>query len=112
MKASATVKFGRDGKKVYFIGDREVSKKEFDKAFPDKEIGVPLDAHLPACWPMRSEALACHPEQAGEMTERNRKAGIAARYEKDGTCVIDSRKDRAKLNRLEGFHDKKGGYSD
>lgn len=112
MKPSATVKFGRDGKKVYFLGDREVSKKAYDAAFPDKEIGEPLAAHLPACWPMRSEALACHPEQAGEMNDRNRKAGIAATYDGDGICVIASRKDRAKLNKLEGFHDKQGGYSD
>lgn len=112
MKASATVKFGRDGKKLYFLGTSEVTKKEFDAAFPDKEIGVPLDAHLPGCWPMRSEALACDPTQAQEMNERNRKHGIAARYERDGTCVIDSRKDRAKLNKLEGFFDKGGGYGD
>lgn len=100
------------GKMVFLIGDREVTREEFDRGMPDKEVAVPLEAHLPSCWPMRSEALACHPDQVQEMNERNAKHGIGTRYEADGTAVIPDRGDRKRLLRLEGYHDKGGGYGD
>jgi hypothetical protein len=61
---------------------------------------------------LRSDALGVHPKQVEEANERNRQHGIGTRYEPDGTAVIPDRADRRRLNRLEGFHDKRGGYSD
>jgi hypothetical protein len=68
--------------------------------------------HLPSNWPLRSKALAVHKTQVVEANERNRRHGIAARYEADGTCVIPDRGDRARLLRLEKAHDNSGGYGD
>lgn len=94
----------------YFLDGQEVTEAEFRQGFPNKD-GVP-GGHPPKCWPMRSEALACHPDQVSEMNQRNSDKGIGARYEGDGTCVIPSRADRKKLLKLERFHDKRGGYGD
>lgn len=68
--------------------------------------------HPPGCWPMVSEALACHPSQAEAMNARNAKHGIGTRYDGKGFAHIPDRKDRAKLLKAEGFHDNHGGYGD
>lgn len=106
-----SITFDRQGNPTYMVNGVPVSKDEFD--MPDKPIGVPLAGHLPGCWPMVSEALAVHPDQVGEANARNKKHGVAARYE-DGTgmCQIPDRNDRAKLLKLEGYHDKSAGYGD
>lgn len=98
----------------YYLGDKEVTKEEFDAAVPSKldlsEQAAP-DGHRPNCWPMVSEALAVHPSQVDEANERARKAGIGVKYQKGtGLCQIDSAREKAKLVKLEGFFDKQAGY--
>lgn len=108
-----SVKVDRLGKATYFVNGGPVTKAEYDGLLPDKPIAVPLAAHTPGCWPMTSEALAVHPDQVKEANLRNKKAGVAARYEEGtGACVIPDRKDRQKLLKLEGYHDKSAGYGD
>lgn len=107
------------GKEYYIEGRGQVSREEFDRLVPSREEAgemaqggqPPFCAH-PTCWPMRSEALAVHPSQVEEANERNRRHGIATRYEPDGTAVIPTRGDRKRLLRLEGFVDRNGGYGD
>lgn len=94
----------------YFLDGKEVTEKEFRQGFPDKQ-GVP-GGHPPSCWPMTSEALACHESQVAEMNARNEAAGVSTRYKADGTAVIPDRSDRRKLLKLEGYHDRDGGYGD
>ena len=66
-----------------------------------------------AGWPMKSDALAVHPDQIPEAMERNKKHGIeGVSYLKDGRAVLDSRKARQRLMALEGVHDNNGGYGD
>lgn len=94
----------------YYLGEAEVTKAEFDAAFPPKEVGE-CDGHRPKCWPMVSEALAVHPDQVDQANERAKKAGIAARYQKGtGLCQIDSDGDKVRLVKLEGFVNKQAGY--
>jgi hypothetical protein len=96
----------------YYLGDKEVVKEEFDSAFPPKEIG-PTRGQAASCWPMNSEALACHPEQIQEAMERNKRHGITGvSYGKDGTAILSDRGARRDLMALEGVHDKHGGYGD
>lgn len=95
----------------YYVNGAEVSKAEFDRLLPDGECGTGA-AHQPACWPMESQALAVHPKQVEAANERAKRHGIDVRYEKNGTAVIGSRHARKRLLRLEGFHDKAGGYGD
>ena len=79
----------------------------------DLEAGYMGRSNTPECWPMKSEALACHPRQVEAIMARNKKHGITGvHYEKDGTCVISDRKARKELLALEGLHDNHGGYGD
>lgn len=107
---TGTIKWDADEVAHYFLGDREVTESEFRGDFPDKD-GVP-GGHPPSCWPMKSEALACDPTQVAEMNARNAASGVGATYRDDGMCVIQSRRERKRLLKLEGFHDKSGGYGD
>ncbi len=59
-----------------------------------------------AGWPMRSLALAVHPSQAAEATERNRRAGVNVTYDRLGRAVIPDAATRKKLMRLEGVFDR------
>lgn len=94
----------------YFINDVEVSKEDYDKAFPDKEPGVP-DGHRPNLYPYVSDAFAVHPSQVEEANERARKCGIGVKYQKGtGLAEIASDGDKVKLAKLEGFANKQGGY--
>ncbi len=106
------IKYAASGKREFFIDGKPVTEKAFDAAFPAKEIGCTLDAHLPACWPMLSEAMAVHPSQVEEATARNRKHGVNVTYTPSGEAILPDRNERRKLMRLEGFHDKSGGYGD
>lgn len=105
------VRYAADGTRRYYIGEREVTKEEFDLALPAKPIGVPMVAS-PKCWPMVSEALAVHPDQVEEANARNKLHGITATYDADGFCHIPDRAERRRLCRLEGYHDRDGGYGD
>jgi len=59
--------------------------------------------------PLRSQAMACHPEQVDEF---NKEAARGVRYLVDGTCEISSRRARNEELKLRGFVDKDGGYGD
>lgn len=63
-------------------------------------------------WPMKSEALAVHASQVEQANDRNKRHGIAARYDKQGFCHIPDRADRKRLLKVEGFRDNSGGYGD
>lgn len=108
---SGRIVFGRTGTR-YYIGEREVEKAEFDQRFPSKGIEAPMAANASIWNGFQSEALACDPSQVAEMNERNRVNGVGARYDKDGIAHIPDRADRRRLLKLEGYHDKAGGYSD
>src|SRR5262245_14043049 len=99
-------KYGRKGSVTgkppkYFVNEVEVTKEEFELAFPDKGISGGtecLPGHLPACWPMRmDDSLGVHPAQVDAANARAKAHGIDATYEKGtGNVVIGSRRDRAK----------------
>lgn len=106
-----------NGKNRYLIDDVEVTRAEFDKHFPSKiedllKAGTTLPSHSTTCWPMRSEALAVHPKQIAEATERNRRHGSSVTYDKDGTAILPDRGERKRIMRIEGLHDRQGGYGD
>ena len=103
----------------YYLDGREVSREQYDAASPKGRLrelfaaGRAAKSQTTTCWPMRSDALACHPKQAAAITERNKRHGVTGvHYEKDGTCVIADRGARKALLALEGLHDNHGGYGD
>lgn len=96
---------------VYSVDGKEVSEAEFLAAFPDNaELFTPGQAiggaHA-AGWPMKSDALAVHPAQVAAANERNKRHGINVRYEPHaGLAIIPSEREKKKLLKLEGFHDR------
>lgn len=100
-------------KTTYFIGEKEVTKEEFDARFPAKKvIGLPLAANMPMCWPMKSEALAVHPSQVAEATEAARAAGVPTEFLPDGRAVLRDRAHRKAFVAYNKAFDKSGGYGD
>ena len=59
--------------------------------------------------PLKSQAMACHPEQVEDF---NKQAASGVRYLSDGTCEISSRQARNEELKLRGFVDNDGGYGD
>lgn len=105
---------GPDGEWVsvdaHFLDGVEVTREEFLDAFPDK-VGCPSTISSKG-WPMRSEALAVHPDQVDEANARNRRRGLASEYEKGtGVCVIPTPREKKKLVKLEGFVDKQEAHN-
>lgn len=100
-----------DGGDYYFLDGKEVTEAQYRNLYPIPDSGRPSGTKGKG-WPLRSDALGCHPEQVVEMNERNREAGIGTRYDGDGTAVIPDRADRKRLLKLEQKHDKDGGYGD
>ena len=96
----------------FWLDDREISEAEFLEAsaqvpdrFEELLTAEMLASQTASLWPLRSEALAVSPRQVEAANERNRRHGIATRYNRNGTAIIPSAADRAKLIRLEGFRD-------
>jgi hypothetical protein len=110
--------YGPKGKKLFFIDGKPVSRRRFDRAFPNRVCDLIRAGKGPGgqengAWPMRSEALAVHPRQVEQANARNARHGVATRYDpKTGHAIIPSREDRRKLLKVEGFRDNDGGYSD
>ena len=103
------------GKRSFFIDDRKVSEAAYRKRFPSKldlNTGEAPFVACASCWPMTSEALSCTEGQVEAMNARNAKHGISTRYDATGLAHVPTRGDRAKLLKLEGFHDVQGGYGD
>lgn len=96
---------------AYFLEGREVTEEEYRKVYP-LDPGVPM---ISAGWsrPMLSDALAVHPSQVQEATARNAKRGCSVTYRTDdGRAIVPDRGERKKLLKIEGFHDRDGGYGD
>ncbi len=101
---------GNGEKTRYLIDNREVSKDDFDLAFPPvKDAG---GSGLFGWKPILSEALAVHPEQVQEAIEDAKKKGVPTDFLPDGRAVLTSRSHRKAYLRAYGFHDRSGGYGD
>lgn len=104
---------GSGEKETYWIDGREVSKAEFDEAFPPKSLtggtfgGTPLSG-----WPIYSDALAVHPVDVKEHERIAKEKGVPTECLPDGRVVLRNRAHRKAYLRSFGFHDRDGGYSD
>ena len=96
---------------TYWLNGKEVSKAEFDAAFPSKMAeltggGVEVNAMCrPAGWPMVSLAMGCLPKQVPEANEFLKKNGSACRHNKDGMMVVPTELERRKAMKLKGQRD-------
>jgi hypothetical protein len=97
----------------YFVDGKEVTREQFDAAFPPKDLSEPPAGPHPGCWPLYSDALAVHPKQIREAMKRDRAHGIASEYNpSDGRMILKDRGQRRDVMRSLGIHDNEGGYGD
>lgn len=108
-------RLGDDGEWIitehYFLDGQPVTKREYRKAIPEKE-GVPMFATaINDAQPLRSDALAVHPDQIPDAIARNKKHGLTGmRYDRRGRPVFTDRGQRKKLMKIEGAHDRNSYY--
>lgn len=106
---------GKAGKERYFVEGKEVSREEFDSAFPDHRI-EPGDVcgagHQPSAWPLCSEGAAVHPDQIPEATESAKNKGVPTSFTSDGCPIFTSRQHRKEYLRAYKMRDHDAGYSD
>lgn len=101
----------KNGKTHYFLDDEEVTKAQFDAAFPSKldELlagGVEVGTNCrPACWPAVSTAMAVHPKQVAAENARLSQAGCKAYHRRNGKLVMPDRAARSQAMRLKGMRD-------
>lgn len=55
-------------------------------------------------WPMKSDALGCHPSQVNEHNERAKRHGINVKYDSEGFCHIPDRGVHRDILNLEKMH--------
>lgn len=99
----------------YYLGDKEVTRAEYDAAVPSKpiEAGSEVLSGSTSAWQdFQSEALAVHPKQVKEANERSKRHNLGVVYDAKGLAHIPDRAARKRLLKLEGVHDKAGGYGD
>ncbi len=104
---------GRNGKPDrYEIDGKEVTEKEWRKAFPLRDHSVGAGEGLIGWKPLVSDGLAVHPKQVKEAIEDARKKGVPVDFLPDGRPVFTSREQRKNYMRAYGFFDKHAGYGD
>ena len=93
---------GTGDKTRYVLDGVDVTKEEFDKAFPDKPIRHGDDFAVGWKKPVLSDALAVHPAQVKAAMERDKKAGVPTEYTEDGRPILTSQAHKRKLLRSFG----------
>jgi hypothetical protein len=113
----ATIIYGR--KNRYLIDGVEVTKAEFDRAFPTKiqdllDSGIVPDGHRTQCWPQASRALGVNPKQVPAQMEYAKHQGVPTSFDATGKPIFTSRGHRAEyLKKVDGRRvDYDGGYGD
>ena len=96
------------GKDRYYLDGKEVTKRAFFKAFPDRLADgahhiVPKKRH--AHWPMVSVAMAVHSSQVDLARELDKKRGAPPTEYKGGCPVWTSERHKRAYCRAHGVHD-------
>lgn len=97
---------------TYLIDGRQVSKEDFDAAFPPVKTEEGDSAGLVGWKPIISDALAVHPKQVEEAIADAKAKGVPTDFQPDGRPILTSRSHRKAYNKAYGFHDRQGGYGD
>lgn len=98
---------------TYVIDNKEVTEAEYRERYPLPEMGHgPFSAPSPGAWPMKSEAVAVHPNQIEEATVSAVNKGVQTDFDRQGRPIFRDRGHRRRYLRTYGFHDRDGGYGD
>jgi ssDNA-binding Zn-finger/Zn-ribbon topoisomerase 1 len=66
----------------------------------------------PSNWPMESDALGVHPDQAREYAEYLKRSGVPTEVNSEGNPILTSRQHRRQLCEVTGHYDRDAGYGD
>lgn len=101
-------------KRLYFIDHKEVTREEFDAAFPKvEEPNLPPTGLIAWHRPIDSDAMAFHKDQVPEAREFFAKRGITGvDVLPDGKVRFADRGARRAALKAQGMRDNQGGYSD
>ncbi len=80
-----------------------------ERDFVGEAYGV---AHKPGNWPMKSEAMAVHPDQVGEAHADAVKRGVPTEFDKSGCPIFTSPGHRKRFCEAYGAYDRNGSYGD
>jgi hypothetical protein len=73
--------------------------------------GTPGDAGRRKGWPIWSQSLACHPKQVPQMTERLKRKGVSADFDRHGRPKIESERHADRVAKALGKFKKDSNYS-
>lgn len=96
----------------YLVDDVEVTKEDFDAAFPAKDFSKGPAFTQATGWPKESSAAGVHPDQVQEAMVESAKRGVPTEYNKKGRPIMRDRAHRRAYNKAHGFRDNDGGYGD
>lgn len=98
---------GHGEKTTYWIDGRQVTKGEFDAAFPDKPLkSDDLMTPFPGNWPMHSDAMEVHPKQLELAKKLDRQRGAPpTEYDSLNRPIWTSEAHKRKYIRAHGVHD-------
>lgn len=109
MKFTETTK---NGKPVYKLDGKVVSKREFNRAWAAAARRMPKVKKRKALapvkrgYPYEGLALACHPSQVQEQMERMKKLGVPTEYRPNGSPVMRDAGHRRAFLKANGAHDR------
>lgn len=103
---------GKLGSERYFLDGKEVSKKEFDRAFPDQALDVAPSCVSCSAWPLISDGAGVHPKQRAEAEALARKLGVPTEFTSAGSAVFRDRDHRKRFLKAHHMRDNDGGYGD
>jgi len=95
---------------TYYIDGKKVSKRVYDEAFPDKELGAMVPP--PANWPQVSSGAGVHPDEIPEALEQAKQLGVSVGFTDEGEAIFTSRRNKKEYCEAVGLWDKCGGYGD
>ncbi len=93
---------------VYFVDGVEVSKKEFDRVFPDAkpEVGTGIVRKTCNAWPMKSDGVAVHPKDRAAAIADAKRLGVPTYFDRQGRAVFESLGHQRRYLKLKGFFNK------
>ncbi len=99
----------------YYVDGNEVSKEEFDEAFPTKPLTYKKCAttlmETSNAWPMRSNSLGVHPKQCKEAEAFAAKLGVPTEFDKKtGEAIFRNNAHKRDFAKAHHYPNRDGGF--
>lgn len=97
----------------YRLNGKTVTRDEFlkNKRGIDFKTGI-VRTQCAGTWPMYSDAMGVHPDQAKEAYSESIKMGVPTSFDNQGRAIFNSAGHRKAYCEAYGVYDRNGGYGD